>query len=235
MIQEILSNVSLWLSVHGIIAYGASFLWGIASVLLSPCAMASLPLVVAYVAGQPDLVEGKKAFKYSLAFSGGLFLTLIVVAGICSSLGRLMGDVGIGVQLFIGFFLFWVGMKVFAQKTCSIPFPMLHKINIQGTTGAFLMGASYGVVAGPCTFGFVAPLLAIITVSKDVLKGLLMIVLFSVGHCLPLVMAGTFVAKLKTYLQSQTVFKASMIFQKFAGIVICALGVYFAINPFWGS
>jgi len=235
MIQEILTNVSMWLSLHGIVAYVASLLWGITSVLLSPCAMASLPLIVAYVAGQPDLVEDRKAFKYSLAFSAGLFFTFTIVAGICSILGRLMGDVGIGLQLFIGVFLFWVGMKVFAQKTCSISFPLLHKINIQGTTGAFLMGAAYGVVAGPCTFGFVAPLLAIITVSKDLPKGLLMIILFSIGHCLPLVLAGTFVAKLRNYLQSQSVFKASMVFQKFAGVIICALGVYFAINPFLKS
>lgn len=231
MTGYLFSDISAWISTHGPIAFLGSFLWGLSSVLLSPCAIGSLPLIVAYMAGQSELRSEKSAFIYSLLFSGGLFLALSLVGVACALLGRLLGDVGITLHLLIGLFLVWLGSRLFMQKTCSIPLPFLQKIAVKGGIGAFLVGGTYGIVAGPCTFGFVAPILAVITLGGNLGQGSVMMLMFSLGHCLPLVLAGVSVARLKTYLESRSVFNASLAFQKMAGVLIVLLGAYFAINP----
>ena len=51
------------------------FLWGMVSVLFSPCHLASIPLIVGYVGGQNHLLEGRKATLYAVVFTAGLFIT----------------------------------------------------------------------------------------------------------------------------------------------------------------
>ena len=70
------------------------FLWGVVSVLFSPCHLASIPLLVSYVAGQNQVVEGRKAALYAVVFTFGLFITIATIGIICALLGRMLGDVG---------------------------------------------------------------------------------------------------------------------------------------------
>ena len=52
-----------WLSMLG------CFAWGIVSTLLSPCHLASTPLLVCYVAGQPVSTKPRRAAGYAVCFS----------------------------------------------------------------------------------------------------------------------------------------------------------------------
>ena len=79
-----------------VIAAVGCFSWGIVSVLFSPCHLASIPLVVGYVAGQGKIIQGREAAKYAVAFSFGLFVTIAAIGVICSLLGRMRGDVWTG-------------------------------------------------------------------------------------------------------------------------------------------
>jgi cytochrome c-type biogenesis protein len=54
----------------GLAAVGC-FLWGVVSVLFSPCHLASIPLIVGYVAGQDRMVEGRQAALYAGLFTTG--------------------------------------------------------------------------------------------------------------------------------------------------------------------
>ncbi len=49
------------------IALAASFIWGILSILLSPCHLASIPLIVGFVSEQGSLTR-RRAFGISLLF-----------------------------------------------------------------------------------------------------------------------------------------------------------------------
>ena len=70
------------------------FLWGMVSVLFSPCHLASIPLIVAYVGGQQRAIDPKQAGLYAAAFTAGLFITIALVGIVCAVLGRMLGDVG---------------------------------------------------------------------------------------------------------------------------------------------
>ena len=94
-----------------------------------------------------------------------------------------------------------------------------------------MLGLAYGILSGSCTFGFIAPILAIITVQKQIASGIFYILLFAVGHCLPIVIAGSSSAAVRKLLENSIWQEAGSWFRRAAGIVIVILGVYFILSP----
>jgi cytochrome c-type biogenesis protein len=166
-------------------------------------------------------------------FSTGLFLTIVLVGVICALLGRMLGDVGPYWTMAVGVILIWVAVDMLGIAKCSRPSGLMTKLKVQGAWGAFVLGLAYGVLSGSCTFGFIAPILAIITVQQQVLTGVVLILLFAVGHCLPIAVAGSSTATVKRLLASSSLGQASGWFRQGAGLLIGGLGVYFLLRPFW--
>ena len=208
------------------------FLWGVVSVLFSPCHLASIPLMVAYVAGQEKAVKPRQAMGYSAAFTIGLFITIALIGVICALLGRMLGDVGNYWQVLVGAVLMWVALGMLGVESCTLSSSLLGRFSMKGLPGAFGLGLSYGILSGSCTFGFIAPILAIITVQGDIATGTVFIVLFAVGHCLPIMLAGSSTALVRNLLESRAWQGAGSWFRKGAGVVIGCLGLYFMANPF---
>lgn len=232
MLDSIFLAVNQWMTGGIKIAAAGCFLWGIISVLFSPCHMASIPLIVGYVGGQEKMVQPRQASIYSVLFTIGLFITIALIGAICALLGRMLGDVGNYWQILIGFILIWVALGMLGVEKCSMSGSLLYRLNLKGKFGAFALGLAYGVLSGSCTFGFIAPILAIITVQEKVAAGIVLIILFAVGHCLPIVIAGSSTAAVKKLIENSTWTGAGIWFRKLAGTTIAILGGYFIITPF---
>jgi cytochrome c-type biogenesis protein len=232
MLQSVFLTINEWIAGGTAIAALGCFLWGIVSVLFSPCHLASIPLIVAYVGGQQQLLKPRQAAHYSVAFTLGLFITIALIGIICALLGRMLGDVGNYWQILVGLVLIWVALGMFGVEKCSMSGSLLYRLNLRGMTGAFGLGLAYGVLSGSCTFGFIAPILAIITVQQKIATGILFIVLFGIGHCIPIVIAGSSTAAVKKVLENSQWQGAANWFQKGAGVVISILALYFIVNPF---
>ena len=225
-------TVNQWITSGTLFAALGCFVWGLVSVLLSPCHLASIPLIIAYVGGQENAVKPKQAGVYALAFSTGLFITIAVIGVVCAILGRMMGDVGIYFQVLVGVILIWVALGMLGVESCSMSGSLLYRLKVRGVVGAFILGLAYGVLSGSCTFGFIAPILAIVTVQAKVVTGVLLIILFALGHCLPIVVAGSSTALVRRILENSAWQSTGVWFRKGAGIVIVLLGLYFIVNPF---
>ncbi len=235
MLQSFFLTVNEWIAGGTAIAALGCFLWGMISVAFSPCHLASIPLIVAYVGGQQQILKPKQAGYYSVAFSLGLFITIALIGIICALLGRMLGDVGNYWQILIGLILLWVALGMLGVEKCSMSGSLLYRLNLKGIFGAFALGLAYGVLSGSCTFGFIAPILAIITIQQKVAAGVLFILLFAIGHCLPIVVAGSSGAAVRGLLENSTWQGAGKWFRRGAGIVIGILGVYFIANPFFSA
>lgn len=207
------------------------FLWGMVSVLFSPCHLASIPLIVSYVAGQNQVVEGRKAVLYAVMFTIGLFITIATIGIACTLLGRMLGDVGPYMSIGVGAILVWVSLDFLGIANYSMSNGLMSKIQVKGIIGALILGLAYGVLSGSCTFGFIAPILAIITIQNKILTGIIFIVLFGLGHCIPIAVAGSSTALVKKFLQNSAWNKGSSVFRKLAGVCIGALGLYFVSQP----
>ncbi len=232
MLEGFLITINQWMTGGVLIAAVGCFFWGVVSVLLSPCHLASIPLIVAYVAGQRSEVKTSSAAGYSVAFTVGLFITIALVGVICALLGRMLGDVGNFWKVLVGGVLIWVALGMLGVEKCSMSGSLLYRLNFRGVLGAFGLGLAYGVLSGTCTFGFIAPILAIITIQEKIVTGVILIVLFAVGHCLPIMAAGSSTAAVKRLLENSAWNSAAAVFRKGAGALIVLLGVYFIIDPF---
>jgi len=231
MMDSFFIIVNEWITSGTTLAAAGCFLWGMISVVFSPCHLASIPLIVAYVGGQEKILKPREAGIYSVAFTSGLFITIALVGIICALLGRMLGDVSNYWQILIGLVLVLVALGMLGVEKCAMSGNLLYRLNLRGLSGAFALGLAYGVLSGSCTFGFIAPILAIITVQQKVATGVLFILLFAIGHCLPIVVAGSSTAAVKRLLENSMWQGAGNWFRKGAGAVIGVLGLYFIINP----
>lgn len=230
--DQFLILIHQWMGSGLALAALGCFLWGMVSVLFSPCHLASIPLIVGYVAGQDKLVEGRQAALYAGLFTFGLFLTIAAIGVICALLGRMLGDVGPYWTIVVGLILLWVAMDMLGVSKCSMGGNLMGRFKLRGMGGAFVLGLAYGILSGSCTFGFIAPILAIITVQEKIMTGIMLIVLFGLGHCIPIVIAGSSTALVRRLMANASWQRGGTAFRRLAGILIGLMGIYFIARPF---
>lgn len=109
------------------------------------------------------------------------------------------------------------------SRGCNIAYGWLFKWELKGRVGAVLLGALYGMLAGVCTFGFLAPKLAVIFVNGELLRGIVMTCVFGIGHCVPIVLAGVGVSIAET----RGYQRFGWTVRRWSSILIVLFGAYF--------
>jgi cytochrome c-type biogenesis protein len=232
MLDQFFFTVNSWMAAGTIVAAAGCLVWGMISVIFSPCHMAAIPLIVTYVAGQDKTLAARHAGCYAACFTAGLFIMVAMVGIACTLLGRMLGETGPYWNLLIGAVLLWVACDTVGMAQCRMPASLHRRIKIQGLSGAFVLGLFYGIVSGSCTFGFIAPILAMITVQDKVVAGPLFILTFTLGYCIPVAIAGSSAATVRRLLESSSFHSGSRRLRCCAGIAIGILGIYFVLLPF---
>lgn len=232
VLQDFFLAVNGWMSGGLPWAALGCFLWGVASVLFSPCHLASIPLIVGYVGGQDRLLGGRQAAQYAVLFTCGLFVTIAAVGLVCALLGRMLGAVGPWWTVLVGGILIWVALDMLGVVRCGLGGGLMGCFRLRGRFGALVLGLAYGVLSGSCTFGFIAPILAVITVQRRVADGVLLILLFGLGHCLPIALAGSSAATTRRLLENASMREGGRWFRRAAGALVAGMGIYFVIRPF---
>jgi len=69
-----------------LVAFAAAFLWGILSILLSPCHLASIPLIVGFIDKQGRM-STKRAFFISMLFAFGILITIAAIGIVTAAAG----------------------------------------------------------------------------------------------------------------------------------------------------
>lgn len=209
------------------IALGAAFLWGILSVLLSPCHLAGIPLIVNFISGQMDITP-RRAFALSGTFSIGMLVCIGVIGVITALLGRVAGDVGWVNYLVIGVF-FLMGLVLLDVIPMNLNGPAVHRFRLRGLPGAFLLGLVFGVALGPCSFAFMVPVLGVTYkagASVPLYYAVALLGLYGVGHCGTLAVAGASIDTVQRYLHWNESAKAPGIVKKVCGVLILLGGLY---------
>ncbi len=207
-----------------------AFLWGIASVLLSPCGISSVPLVVSYVANT-DNPSRLRAFMISCAFCSGIVFNLAIVALIVSGLGRVLpGHVltMITAAVFVIMGLHLTGIlrvKFFAFGNGGTG------TESQNIIGAVVLGIVSGLAVGPCSIAYVSPVLSLAMAQKS--PGL--VASYAMGYSAVLIAAGTFAQVFTCYLQSERGDKILRAVNILCGVALIAGGCYLAheVSYFW--
>jgi len=212
----------------------AAFVWGILSVLLSPCHLASIPLVVGYLGGRKDM-SARKAFKLSLFFTLGILLMMALIGLITGLLGRLLGDIGGWADPVMG--VVFIVMAFFIADILKLPSFLSGGVKSKpgkGVWGALSLGFLLGVALGPCSFAFMAPILGIVftAAGSKLLFALSLVLAYIIGHCLVIVVAGTFGGAVQAYLNWTSESRGTKVLRWICGILVFMAGSYLILKKY---
>lgn len=190
--EKLFTNLSHAVEGAPLIALAAAFVWGILSIVLSPCHLASIPLIVGFISKQGE-VTAKRAFWTSTLFAVGILITIAVIGAITAAAGRMMGDVGRYGNYFVALIFFVVGLHLLG--VIPTPFSGAGPVGMKrkGYLAAFILGLVFGIALGPCTFAYMAPMLGVTfrLAATNFLYGAALLLAYGVGHCAIIVAAGT--------------------------------------------
>lgn len=227
--ERLLSTFSGAFGATAGVATAAAFAWGVLSVALSPCHLSSVPLVVAYMSGGNELPTGRRAFGLASAFALGILVSIGAIGAATAAAGRMLGDVGrLGTWLLAAVFLL-VGLNLLGL----VPLPSFGRgpaeARRRGPVGAALLGLTFGAALGPCTFAFLAPLLALVLGASGrgaVGQGVLLIAAFGLGHAVAIAGAGTSLQSVNRWLGSRGGARVTAVVKAAAGVAVLLGGVY---------
>jgi len=233
MIEEIFTTLSSALNSHFGFAILAATGWGIISVLLSPCHLTSIPLVIGYISTQ-NQSSVKKSFNLSLIFAVGILFTIALIGIITAFLGRILGDVGKYGNWFVATIFIIVGFYLLDIVKLNWAGFSLQNSFKRGMLGALILGLLFGIGLGPCTFAFLAPVLGVVFQigGSNLLKAILLIAAFGVGHCVVIVVAGSVTQAVQNYLNWTNQSKSVSIIRKIAGVFVILGGIYFFMTSY---
>lgn len=228
--EGLLSEFGAAFGATAALALAAAFAWGVLSVVLSPCHLSSVPLVVAYMSGGTEWPSGRRALGLSSAFALGILSSIALVGGATAAAGRLLGDVGrAGTWVLAGVFVL-VGLSLLGV----LPAPGFGRASAaaprRGALGAALLGLTFGAALGPCTFAFMAPLLAIALGAGSAGApgyGVALVAAFGSGHAVAIAGAGASVQSVSRWLGSRGGTRATAVMKAVAGVCVLLGGVYF--------
>jgi cytochrome c-type biogenesis protein len=209
------------------VALAAAFAWGVASLLLSPCHLASIPLVVGFVNGARAATPARGAAIAGL-FSLGLLTTIGVIGGVTAAAGRLMGQVGPWANYAVAGVLFVVGLSLLDVLPLEWSAPDATRFHGRGLLAAFALGLTFGIALGPCTFTYMAPMLGVtFAVSgTQVWYGMLLIGAYGAGHCSIIIAAGASTSWVRRYLRWTDASRGAAYLRHASGVLVLAGGVY---------
>jgi cytochrome c-type biogenesis protein len=199
-LSEALSG-TIWISSLAALA------WGFASIWMSPCHLAGVPLVVGYLAATPDLGTGPDERRRSLvilAFALGVLLSLLPLGAVTLLLGRVAGDLGVPSNYLVAALCIAAGLYLLDWLPLSWSGRGLPQPRSRGPWAAIGLGLVFGLALGPCAFAWTAPLLGVawMQAADGLALPILLLTLFAAGHCAGILLAAGSLARVQRWLDA---------------------------------
>ena len=194
--------------------------WGMASLILSPCHLSSIPLIVGFVSSRKGASNGT-ILAYALLFALGILLSIAAIGGITIAAGRMMGDLGPWASYVVAAILAVVGLYLMGV----IPMPWDKGVNLpqlHGHGAALVLGLIFGVAVGPCTFAYLAPVLGVVfnVARSQPAYAALLLLAYGIGHCILIVIAGVSAGRVQKVLDWNGKSLAAVWIKRVCGLLV---------------
>lgn len=208
------------------VALAAAFAWGVLSVVLSPCHLASVPLIVGYLQGGHP-VTPRRALGLSTLFALGILGSIALVGAVTAAAGRMLGDVGPWGNFAVAAVFLVFGLHLLDLLPLPTNWVAQPSAPRRGPAGALLFGLLFGVALGPCTFGFLAPVLGVTfgTARTAPLFAFGVLALFALGHCAVIGLAGASSLWVRRWLDWQEGHPGAKWLRRACGVLVAAAGI----------
>lgn len=199
----------------------------VAGVLTSftPCSLTSIPLVIGYVGGI-GTKDIQKALWLSLTFAFGSAVTFTALGVLASTAGRLIGVSASWWYIILGFLMVLMALQTWGIFEIIPSSYLLSKNKRKGFAGAFIAGILGGVFSSPCSTPVLIALLAIVASRGSIAWGILLLLIYSIGHGILAVFAGTSIGFVQKLSKSEKYGRASIVLKIIMGIIILLIGLY---------
>ena len=140
----------------------------------------------------------------------------------------MLGDVGHYVNYALALIFLFLGLHFLGV----VPFPWTGGgpagPRRKGLLGAFVLGLVFGIGVGPCTFAYMAPMLGVTlkVASTNWLHAIMLLLLYGVGHCSVIVLAGTSAQIVQRYLNWNEGSRGAVLLRQACGVLVILGGAY---------
>jgi cytochrome c biogenesis protein CcdA len=229
VLDQLVSQTQAYIQTSPQLALVAAFAGG-ALTASNPCALATIPMMVSFVAGRSERGVGTvRALGYSLVFVAGLAMSFVALGMAAALAGVLYGQVPPAWKWVVAGVSVLMGLHLMGVLRFTIPAPAGLQPKTRGALGALLLGLLFGVVSAPCAAPVLVVLLTYIAGSgSSVAYGGVLLLVYALGHSLLVVVAGTSMGLARRLIEAGRVTRATAVMRQVAGGLIVLVGLYFA-------
>ncbi len=223
--NTLVSNQLTHLSLFSI---GIIFLAGLLT-SLTPCMLSMLPITIGYIGGY-EAKSRVQAAAQSTWFALGLATTLAGLGIIAATVGKVYGQIGIGLPIVVSIIAILMGLNLLEALPLQLPdWGGTEWISqeLPQSVRAYCIGLSFGLVASPCSTPVLASLLGWVASTKDLILGAALLLSYTAGYVTPLILAGTFTASIKKIIEIR---RFSGWINPVSGALLVGFGVFSLIS-----
>lgn len=179
--------------------YFIAFLEGIVT-FVSPCLLPMLPIYVSYFAGGDDQRTMGKTLKNALGFVGGFTLVFTLMGALAGTLGSFLTHYKTAVNIVTGLIVIFFGLYFLGVFKLTFFKGINSKVNMKnpGFFSSLLFGMVFSVGWTPCVGAFLGSALMLASQQGQVVTGIIMLLLYSLGLGIPFTVSALLIDKLKT-------------------------------------
>jgi len=218
-LSEFLANVietNVWLAPLAAFAGGTL-------TAINPCVIAAVPLMMAYLAGQEEHRGALRSFLLSLTFVVGLtttFALMFLATWVAGSFLKASWWLYIAAAVCL-----LMGLHLLGVLDFKIPAPAGAKPSRKGFVGALLLGLLFGLVSLPCAGPILIALLSLVPVKGAAFGGTLLVA-YSLGHCVLILIGGTSMGLAQRIIDSSGLQQANVWCRRIAGVAAIGVGIF---------
>ena len=205
--------------------YVFTFLEGIAS-FISPCILPMLPIYISYFLGE-DNKKTSKAVINSIGFVLGFTIIFLFLSIFASKFGGIISGNIKYFKILFGIIIILLGLNY--MELIEIKF--LNKIKSANKKSkdlnfikSIIFGMLFSISWTPCIGTFLSSALLLIAKTQDMVKGVILMLLYSIGLGIPFIVSAALLEKLKEVFNF--IKKHYDIVKKISGLILIIMGIY---------
>ena len=206
-----------------------TFIEGFAS-FISPCLLPMIPIYMSYFAGKDDKKISKTLIN-AIGFVLGFTTIFILLAIFASKLGIIISENIKYIKIVFGIVIIILGLNY--MDVFNINF--LNRTNIKNANSknlnfikSFAFGVLFSISWTPCIGTFLSSALLMVAKEQEIVKGILLMLVYSIGLGIPFVISAVLIEKLKEVFNF--IKKNYNMVKKISGIILIIMGIYMFIS-----
>lgn len=177
--------------------YFIAFLEGIIT-FISPCLLPMLPVYISYFAGGSER-STKKTLVNSIAFTLGFTVVFVLMGALAGTLGSFLSKYQTAVNIITGLVVVFFGLSFLGVFRLNIfrGFGSNTGTQNMGFFSSLLFGVVFSIGWTPCVGAFLGSALMLASQQGQVMTGIIMLLLYSIGLGVPFIVSAVLIDKLK--------------------------------------